>query len=32
VQFAVNVWMASMGEFRGWLEELRSIVDAGPPR
>ncbi len=25
-------WMASMGEFPGWLEELRSIVDAGPGR
>ena len=25
-------WMASMGEFPGWLEELRGIVDAGPPR
>jgi alkanesulfonate monooxygenase SsuD/methylene tetrahydromethanopterin reductase-like flavin-dependent oxidoreductase (luciferase family) len=25
-------WMASMGDFPGWLDELRAIVDAGPPR
>jgi alkanesulfonate monooxygenase SsuD/methylene tetrahydromethanopterin reductase-like flavin-dependent oxidoreductase (luciferase family) len=25
-------WMASMGEFPGWLDELRAVVDAGPPR
>jgi alkanesulfonate monooxygenase SsuD/methylene tetrahydromethanopterin reductase-like flavin-dependent oxidoreductase (luciferase family) len=25
-------WMASMGEFPGWLDELRGVVDAGPPR
>ena len=25
-------WMASMGDFPGWLDELRAFVDAGPPR
>ena len=25
-------WMASMGEFPGWIDELREIVVAGPPR
>ena len=25
-------WMVSMGEFPGWLDELRAVVDAGPPR
>ncbi len=25
-------WMISMGEFPGWLDELRTVVDAGPPR
>jgi hypothetical protein len=25
-------WMVSMGEFPGWLDELRAIVDSGPPR
>jgi len=25
-------WMVSMGEFPGWLDELRAVVDARPPR
>ena len=25
-------WMTSMGEFPGWFDELRAVVDAGPPR
>lgn len=25
-------WMQSMGEFPGWVDELREIIDAGPPR
>ena len=25
-------WMISMGDFPGWIDELRPIVDAGPPR
>lgn len=25
-------WMASMGHFPGWLDELRGVVRAGPPR
>jgi alkanesulfonate monooxygenase SsuD/methylene tetrahydromethanopterin reductase-like flavin-dependent oxidoreductase (luciferase family) len=25
-------WMTSMGEFPGWIDVLREIVEAGPPR
>jgi alkanesulfonate monooxygenase SsuD/methylene tetrahydromethanopterin reductase-like flavin-dependent oxidoreductase (luciferase family) len=25
-------WMASMGDFPGWIDELRAVVTAGPPR
>ncbi len=27
-----NWWLTSMGDFPGWLDELRGVVDAGPPR
>jgi alkanesulfonate monooxygenase SsuD/methylene tetrahydromethanopterin reductase-like flavin-dependent oxidoreductase (luciferase family) len=27
-----NWWMQSMGHFPGWVEELRGIIEDGPPR